>query len=173
MKRWFNLIGLCLLLAGCGQSKEQAMLDELYPDRKPVFPVSGVVTVDGQPTKDLFVRLVPAADNKPSADNPQSFTKEDGSFSFSTYLDGDGVHAGKYKVLIEQLVSQGQSIWTGPDGLKNRYNHLDAPALEIDVSEQALDDLKIELTLSGQNGKKPPSYGVTQLGNQSRMKRGR
>ncbi len=159
------------LLAGCGQSEQQRMLDRFYPDREPVFPVSGVVTVDGEPMKDLFLQLVPADATKPERTHPHTFTKEDGSFAFSTYSDGDGVKSGKYRMLVEQLKSSGPSYWKGPDGLGNQYNDLAVPAAHVDVSGNSNKNMRVELAFAGKSPRNPPSYGVSTLGNPARMKR--
>ncbi|HAC89628.1 MAG TPA: hypothetical protein DCF63_03205 [Planctomycetaceae bacterium] len=157
-------MGIWLLaIFGCGGNDQKARLDQLYPDRQPVIPVSGTVLIDGQPGKELFLRLVPADDKEPSPVNPQTFTDAEGRFSFMTYLEDDGVPSGKYNLLVEKLQNQGASFWTGPDGLKNLYNHVDQPAERLEVKEP-LRNLEIKLELVGKSAKRAPKYGVSRLG---------
>lgn len=174
MVRLLICLMLSLFVLGCGPSREQQMLDTYYPDRQPVYPVAGVITVDGQPGKVLLMRLVPTDASAPSPTDPVTFSDEQGTFAFSTYLEGDGVEAGSYKLLVEQLVnrgSQGREAWGGPDGLKNLFNHLDSPAQQIDVSK-GQKNLKIDLVVTGKTARKEPSYGVTTMGNQMGGRRG-
>jgi len=119
--------------------------------------------VDGIATPNLFLRLVPVEDTAPSPENPQTFTTETGEFAFSTYLQGDGVPLGKYHLLVEQLNSQGEDVWSGPDGLKNLFNQLDHPVDTLDVAD-SMDGLEIDLEVNGKPARREPKYGVTQLG---------
>jgi hypothetical protein len=173
MMRSQSVLLFSVVLLGCGQSREQAMLDKYYPDRDPVFPVAGVVTIDGQPGQELFLRLVPADAAAPSSSDPQTFTDGQGKFEFSTYLQGDGVPAGSYRLLVEKLVnrgSQGREAWGGPDGLKNLFNHLGSPAEQIEVSK-GQKNLEVRLEVADKSPKKTPSYGVTAVGNQMGRRR--
>ncbi len=159
----FLLLNLALGLVGCGKSREQAALDRLYPDRQQVARVSGRVTVDGEPGRQLFLRLVPLDAKAPSPIDPTTFSDDQGNFAFSTYLEGDGVPLGEYLLLVEKLQSVGEDVWTGPDGLKNLYNHLEKPVERLSVTNPVT-NLKIDLQLASQAAQRPPRYGVTELG---------
>ena len=71
---------LCLFLAGCGSTSS----------------VSGTVTLDGKPLADATVQFVPDGAGKDATGQ----TDKNGYFSMSTFNPGDGVVAGKYKVVI-------------------------------------------------------------------------
>jgi len=165
-RRFLLLAALAMpWMLGCGGDSAQQRLDQALPDRGEVVPVSGTVMVDQKPVENLLIRLVPAGTNKPEQTNPRAFTKADGTFSFTTFLENDGVPAGEYRVLVEQLQKVSTTGWAGPDELKNRYNHLDEPASTLTVEDgMPLDDVLIDLQLDNQPGKKEPTYGATHIG---------
>src|SRR5688572_12611513 len=100
---------------GCGSDSAKSRLDEAIPNRETVVPVSGVVLIDGVPVLDLTVRLVKEDAAAPAASDPKAVTDAEGKFKFTTYLDGDGVPAGKYRLLVEQLERQGSGGWGNTD----------------------------------------------------------
>jgi hypothetical protein len=152
-------VGAICSLMGCGGDAAQSRLDEAIPNRETVVPVSGVVLIDGMPLLDLTIRLVRADAAAPAASDPKAVTDADGKFKFTTYLDGDGVPPGKYRLLVEQLERQGSGGWGGTDKLKNRYNHLTDPATTIEIAVGSpVQDLKLDLQVSKKPEKSPPPY---------------
>ncbi len=133
---------LAIALPGCTRQKTaKEAVDQWFksnPEAKrfAVARFAGTVTIDGlppekKPAARLFILL----------NDPQHLEKlptrymevaDDGSFSFMTYLAGDGVPVGTYVVEFVQLsLPRGGSqrrgsgmarIYRGPDGLKNLYN---------------------------------------------------
>jgi hypothetical protein len=68
---------------------------------KDVVPVSGKVTVDGQPVSDVLLELWSSNSNvKPV----KSVTAgADGKYCWTTYINCDGIEPGPYKVTFKQL----------------------------------------------------------------------
>ncbi len=87
------------LISGCvfGSS------DPKPKDAKPTFPVTGVVHIDGKPKQGVHLFLTAAEEGSMNPTTPTSstvaaITSDDGKFSFSTYLPGDGLPAGNYVI---------------------------------------------------------------------------
>jgi hypothetical protein len=72
--------------------------------RKPVFPVTGQVLVDGKPAENAIVffhnQEIPPSRADP---RPCAVVGRDGCFRLTTYESDDGAPAGKYRVTV---------IWT-------------------------------------------------------------
>lgn len=99
---------------------------QLGPDRVPTIPVHGQVLIDGQPAKDVRVTLH-AVSQKAGEESiytaaPNGMTDENGQFQVATYVQGDGVPEGTYKITFEQLHFDAfRNLHTGPDKLGGRY----------------------------------------------------
>lgn len=130
---------MCLII-GC---------EKKYPDEKPVYPITGVITVDGVPQEGLQIKLHDEAgvdSAKPTF--PSGFSTGDGKIAISTYANGDGAPAGTYKVTIElrelDLISM---AYSGPDKLNERYADAEKPGIQWTISESVVNDMgTIELT---------------------------
>jgi hypothetical protein len=68
--------------------------------RKPVFPVEGRVLVGKQPAAGALVIFHPVEDDG-DPNKPRARAGEDGTFSLTTYAEGDGAPAGEYVVTVE------------------------------------------------------------------------
>jgi len=98
---------LCLLCfivsAGCNGGEEAGRL--------PVHPVSGKVSVNGQPASGVLVLLHPA-EASPAAKAgvlPSATTQEDGTFQLSSYDQNDGAPLGGYSVTIQWYQADAKS----------------------------------------------------------------
>jgi hypothetical protein len=83
--------------------------------RKPTFPVTGKLLWDGKPIPNASVVFHPVKEDTPEPLRPRGKTKEDGSFTLTTYDTDDGAPAGEYRLSVE--------LWLGgrPDeGPSNR-----------------------------------------------------
>ena len=85
-----QLSRLLLLLAllvelGCGKRDYQ----------QPTAPVSGEVKLDGQPLPAGYITVIPA-----SGRAAKGTIQPDGSFTLSTYRDGDGAQVGTHPVTV-------------------------------------------------------------------------
>ena len=66
-------------------------------DRIPTVPVSGKVLWENRPLAHATVVLHPTADQGPNAFKPRAVTKEDGTFSLTTYDGNDGCRRGSIR----------------------------------------------------------------------------
>ena len=112
MKTFFFVSSLLVgFLCGCGDGRVK------------VFPVSGVVYVDGQPAADMFVYAQPLEGQNTGVPTPYAQANEKGEFSFSSYESGDGLALGKYKLTFKWKERSGmfKQDFEGPDRLKGKY----------------------------------------------------
>ena len=95
---------LCAIAAGVGCSQGEF--------HHPVYPAGGTVTRGGEPVVDALVSFhpvdpatvaIPEGREGPPVAFPTAHTGDQGQFSLSTYLAGDGVPAGTYKVTVSFL----------------------------------------------------------------------
>ncbi|MBY0455922.1 MAG: DUF4198 domain-containing protein [Gemmataceae bacterium] len=89
-----GLLVVCLAALGCGDN-----------GRLPTRPVSGKVTLDGQPLAGAEVWLVPTDANTAVKTakitvRPYAKTKADGTFALTSYLPDDGAPDGPYAVMV-------------------------------------------------------------------------
>jgi hypothetical protein len=183
-----GLLVLAIALPGCYREKTaKEAVDQYFksnPDAKrfTVARFAGTVTIDGlppekKPATRLFILL---NDPQHLEKLPTRFIEvaDDGSFSFMTYLAGDGVPVGKYVVEFAQLQlprrgSQRRGggvarVYRAPDGLKNLYNDPEKNKNEkdfnIEVVEPGKTDYEFNLSVAGKNGLSPAQYAVTRIG---------
>ena len=101
----FRVAGIWIVLAafGCGGGGPKPVKF----DKKPTFPVTGRVTINGTPQALIDIEFVPIE----KVLLPDTFavsraeTDTEGMFTASTYENKDGVPAGEYVLLFH---------WTGP-----------------------------------------------------------
>jgi len=67
-----------------------------------VHKVSGQIYYDGKPAEGVQVFLLPTSAPIPPEipSNPHGVTKADGSFTITTFTDGDGAAEGGYQILL-------------------------------------------------------------------------
>lgn len=73
-------------------------------------PVSGKINYDGKPAEGVVVGLLPIDAPMPPAipQNPSAITKADGTFSLTTFKEGDGACEGRYQILLTWLATVDQ-----------------------------------------------------------------
>jgi len=144
MKRsatWLVVFAMvCVFLCSCGETD---------PSRKPTYPVTGEVYVDGQPAAELAVRCTDVKGlDKENPTISSAFTDEEGKFEISTYEAADGVPAGEY--ILTFMWGQWNRVsgsYGGPDKLGDRYSNPETSEHRITVKEGEPTDLgRIELT---------------------------
>lgn len=120
---------LLVVAAGCGGG------------RPGLVPVSGVVTIDGQPVTAGQVSLMPKG--KRSAIGRLD---EKGRFTLSSYELGDGAPIGTHLVTVTAVegVTERSNRWLAPKKYSNKLN----ANLWVTI-EGPTDDLNIELTWEG------------------------
>jgi hypothetical protein len=108
---------LALLAGGCGRS----------PERVPLHPVAGIVTVKGAPADGAKVILFPVDESMNAAGMPipTGVAGPDGRFKLTSYEPDDGAPAGEYRVGViwNEIVtpSDDPAQVVTRDRLKGRY----------------------------------------------------
>ena len=127
---WLTALALSLIaVCGCGGSAE---------DRTPVFPAKGKVTVAGKAAERAQVVFHPVADAGPNTPRPTGVVGADGTFTLSTYTEGDGAPAGEYVVTVvwpESASAIGGDADTGGDRLGGRYANPKTSGLKATVAD--------------------------------------
>jgi hypothetical protein len=109
-------------------------------DRPERVPVSGTVTIDGQPVEHGTVMVVPA-NMKPA----YGTIGPGGKFSLTTFEENDGVVPGTHKVTVTATEpQQGGQKWHAPQ----KYSDLAQTDATVTV-DGPTEDLKVELTWAG------------------------
>jgi hypothetical protein len=127
----------CLLalvaVVGCGPPDGQMA----------VYPVSGSVTVAGQPASGAKVTLIGLDEkfNDPKSPIPTATVGGDGSFQITSYSAGDGAPDGNYRVVIlwEESLPANDDPESAPkpkDKLGGKYNH-DNSELKVTIPAES------------------------------------
>jgi len=125
---------LACLLVGC---------EKKFTDEHAVYPIAGILTVDGVPQEGLRITMQNVSGSDPAKPTfPSGYSKAEGKISISTYADGDGAPAGTYKVTIEWGEFNPLSMsYGGPDKLKGRYSDVEKTELQWTVTDSKVNDL--------------------------------
>jgi len=128
------LVGTAVGLTSCGG-----------PDRIPVHPVHGKVFCQGQPAVHAYVVFHPVGGSEEVQKiRPAGRVGDDGSFSLTTYVSGDGAPAGDYQVTVgwpgpapgtDPNSEDPEAILSGPDRLQGRYQDPKTSGLTATVTE--------------------------------------
>lgn len=121
---------VCVLAAlggslGCAESASETV------------PVTGKLLVNGKPAQGATVFFHPRASAIPKAGLPMGIVQEDGSFTATTYVRGDGLPAGEYDLTARwptRQVVEGETI-EGPDQFRGRYSNASNPIATVTVAE--------------------------------------
>ena len=137
---WLLAAGIALPCA-CGKKDD---------GRKPTFPVTGQVYVDGKPPDSpILISCHPVGGiDKANPTVSAARTGDDGKFSISTYKSGDGIPEGEYVLTFywgkENLFTRS---YGGPDRLNGRYKDPKKSPWHITVKAGEPTDMgRIDLT---------------------------
>lgn len=122
-------------LIGCGED----------PSRMPRVPVSGRVTIDGQPAAEatvVFLKVGGLAD--PNADAPRGVTDAEGRYQLSTYDENDGAPQGDYQVGVSTAPNT-EGLVQRVDPLKGRYSNPQTSGLTFTVPSEGTDEANFDL----------------------------
>lgn len=146
---WILLVLILAPSSGCGRREsEQQRLERLVPNAVGTSKVTGNVTVDGEPVKDLWVTLHPKDASVKL--RPRGQTDAKGNFKISTYTGGDGAPDGEYDITIAWLTYiKRDSDWGGPDKLKNQYNDPKTTPFHVTIEGEPVELDPFELKLEG------------------------
>src|SRR5262249_62154730 len=122
------VVGLGLLGASCGKS-----------DQLKVQPVHGQVLFQGQPAAQALVIFHPVGDGPVQEVRPVGRVAPDGTFTLTTYREGDGAPAGAYVVTVDwRKPNPGtEGSEPGPSLVPARYTRPGASTLKATITEGA------------------------------------
>ena len=123
-------------------------------------PFTGKILLDGKPHGNVKVQFIPQGSD---GDVRTSFAqvKEDGSFSATTYVTGDGIVPGKYDVRVG---SEGDGASTDPALMMAAIAGASIAKFEVDVPAEGLTDVELKLTSSAPQAEGTGTTGIG-LGN--------
>jgi hypothetical protein len=143
MKMWVERqqwkgLGLALallgtLLGGCGGGDK---------DQARVVPAAGKATYKGGPIKKGTIVFVPEKEGRGA-----NGTVEDGSFTMSTYGEGDGAIPGKYKVgviVTEEVPTKGGDTTT-KYLIPQKFSDAEQSGLTIEVPAGGSSSLQVDV----------------------------
>lgn len=109
-------------------------------------PVTGKVLFEGSPPEGATVVLHSLDEEVPVT--PKGTVKADGTVQFSTYLPGDGVPAGNYKLTISwmQLVEVNGDLVAGPNQLPEFLSKPESTTFDVMVKSGKNDLPPIQIT---------------------------
>jgi hypothetical protein len=126
-----HFVGLLLAaLVGCSKSDD---------GRIEVYPVTGRVTVNGEPAAGAEVVLYGTTPEFKGSNvaPPEGTTDENGEFQLRTYDPDDGAPAGKFNVSViwPEPIPAGvdTEMYQPADRLKGKYTNPDASGLTVEV----------------------------------------
>jgi hypothetical protein len=124
---------VCAYATGCGDG---------LPPR---VPVSGKITIDGQPVTFGSIRFVPAEGGRLATGQ----IEKDGSFTLTAYKLNDGCVPGTHRVAVYSVeeVNDTMGRWYVP----RKYSVANSSGLKYTITEPT-DSLKVELTWGGVKG---------------------
>jgi hypothetical protein len=137
-------LGLLLLVcAGCGGDAGAGS------ERAKTVPFTGKITVDGKSPGVVKVQFLPKG-SEGGVRTAYADVKEDGSFSATTYVTGDGIVPGKYTARVG---SEADGSSTDPAAMMAAVAGTSIEAMEIDIPAEGLTGIDLKFT-SSSGGKK-------------------
>ncbi len=130
---------MLLVVLGCGK-----------PGTAPTVPVTGTVTLNGQPVEGVSVGFTPQS-GRPASDT----TDARGKFTLSTFESGDGAVPGTHKVVITEPADEAEPMpgtpeaenWVPPESqVPEEYQDASTTPLTAEVEEGGENDFTFELT---------------------------
>jgi hypothetical protein len=126
------LLGMGLGVAGCSAGSPLA-----------VYPVSGKVSLDGEPASGALVVFHAKAPVKKgdTVIRPSAQVQPDGTFQLTSLSSGDGAPAGDYAVTVQwnRLVKQGGDVVAGPNVVPREYTNPETTPLKVTVSTSPIE----------------------------------
>ena len=131
---------LVVLASGCAGNKGPRL-----------YPVKGVVRINGEPAKGVNVMFTPVAPPEGGGTplSPAAVTGEDGSFRLMSFKPGDGAPAGDYQVTVIYPMNRFNKYLSGVDRLRGKFANPKTSGLTAKVEPKSNDlppfDLKAEV----------------------------
>lgn len=127
----------CMLLVIVGCSGDAGAGAE----KAKTVPFTGKITVDGKPPGAVKVQFLPKG-SEGGVRTAYAEVKEDGSFSATTYITGDGIVPGKYSVRVG---SDADVSSTDPSAMMSAVTGTSIESIDIDVPAEGLTDVELKL----------------------------
>lgn len=146
----FAVVAACCWQAGCSRGPKG-------PKRVPVFPVSGILKVDGEPAPFVRVNMFPAGKDveDPMRGAPHyAVTDNEGKFKITTYDSGDGAPAGDYVLALYWEKAAKTVPFDNPDEprldpaavrFNRKYSYFSDSSPKVTVEEKSNDLGTLEL----------------------------
>ena len=111
---------------GCGRNK---------PVWEVTQPISGEITLRGKPIVDAELNFFPLDEDFPIAVRPKAKSTEEGKLSVWTYVKGDGLPVGSYKVTVihNEVATSNGTIVAKPNDLPVKYSRFDSTDIVVHV----------------------------------------
>jgi len=109
-----------------------------------MVPFTGKLTLDGKPYGKVKVQFIPEGSDA-GVRTSYAEVKDDGSFSATTYVTGDGIVPGKYTVRVG---SEGDGGSTDPAAMMAAVSGASIEAFTVDVPAEGLSDVELKLNSS-------------------------
>jgi hypothetical protein len=140
MLRRLCIAALGLAIIGCRKPSADAPSVQL-------LPVSGIISVNGEPAAGVRVTLHPVDANGLGVVTPSGVGDENGAFILTTYAPGDGAPVGKYRVTASwaDILNTGSDPEYGKEKLPARYQSPDQSGLECEIRQENMDLLVFDL----------------------------
>jgi len=107
-------------------------------------PFTGKLTLDGKPYGKVKVQFIPVGSDQ-GVRTSSAEVKDDGTFSATTYVTGDGIVPGKYTVRVG---SEGDGGSTDPAAMMAAVSGASIEAFTVDIPAEGLSDVELKLTSS-------------------------
>ena len=106
-------------------------------------PVSGVVTLDGQPLSEGLVQVL-----TPKGRSAKALIQSDGTFEMSSYGKQDGVQVGTFPVTVSILYRDGAEENSKKPSVEipKRYSRPATSGLKVEVKSGQSNELQLSLT---------------------------
>lgn len=127
---------VALALIGCGKSGHE--LD--------TAPVTGIVKIDGTPATSGFINVVPSKGRM-----ARGTIESDGSFTLSTYSDGDGAQIGTHAVTVTEIPPDQRAALgvSGKAGIPSKYGAAASSGLSMSITPDGPNKIVLELESEG------------------------
>lgn len=149
VSRSLLILASCCLLPGCGPG--------VPSDRPATYPVSGTVTMDGQPVANATLSFQLSDASRGAA----GVTDDQGRYDLTTFEPGDGAVPGEYLVAIMKYDAASQGAAVSEDDpnydpnvtesvaknlLPERYASVGTSGLKVTIIEEKNTEVNFELT---------------------------
>ena len=140
-RHWQPVLLAAIVLTGCPSTPPPGGV------RVKTFPVTGIVHVDGEPTKGVSIGFYPQT-NVAVKFQSSATTDASGKFSPMTYVAGDGLPEGTYKLIFIKDESEPSPMGMlgdaeFKDGLKGLYAVLGKSTHEFTVTKGGKNDFGV------------------------------